>query len=38
VDVSREPEDLERALLRAGFTSASVTGTGRFLVLGDAVA
>lgn len=38
VAVSREPADLERALTRAGFATASVTNTGRFLVLGEAVA
>ena len=33
-----EPEELESALLAAGFASAKVTTTPRFFLLGEAVA
>jgi SAM-dependent methyltransferase len=38
VKVYYEPAELEAALARAGFESASVTTTGRFFLLGSAVA
>jgi demethylmenaquinone methyltransferase/2-methoxy-6-polyprenyl-1,4-benzoquinol methylase len=38
VKVHYAPSELERALLRAGFSAAEVTSTSRFFLLGRAVA